>query len=148
MFISRSFLPLLSVAAAALATAASARTLPAEELHTDSLGNLVWSSDEGSVPSLGRPDFSAHAKDHDHHHDVASLSLGGALDRLEHDALAALNDVVHGIQEQAQAIKQQVEHQAHHVADTANAWIQEANVFVDGINCAYPDRELAGSRLE
>lgn len=101
MRVSPSFLPLLAVAATAVSAAALTR--PAEELHTDSAGNLVWTDDEAPIPSLSRPSF----------HDYVDEFKHAAMDGFKH-------------------IEEDIKHSLDQAKHTATGWIKEADVFVGG----------------
>ncbi|PWY99086.1 hypothetical protein BCV70DRAFT_123712 [Testicularia cyperi] len=124
------------VCAAALANAARLPA-PAEQIHYDQAGNLVWNddaaTDNSGVPSLGRPDFSS-----------LDLSAVG-VDAMAKPLQQSFDDVLTGSMKQAEDILSWTEHELeriehkveealHGAKHSVNQWIKTGKVMVDGID--------------
>ncbi|CAO1617597.1 unnamed protein product [Parajaminaea phylloscopi] len=118
MRLAPAFVPLVALAAAATAASASVFPRPAEVLHTDAAGNLVWDDNAAAAPKvapLGRPDFT-HA-----FHD-AQAQAAKDFDRFKKQAEAQVDDLI-----------QKLHHVGHDAATHANGWVKQAKVWVKGI---------------
>lgn len=118
--------PLVAIAASAASASFIYRPAasPAEVLHTDAAGNLLWdeNASQEAVKPLGRPDFTAafnHAKAH-------------ALHDFEHFKQQA-EDRVDNLIQKIQGTAHAADKKLTHPFVIAHGWTKQAKVWVDGI---------------
>ncbi|CAO1629228.1 unnamed protein product [Jaminaea pallidilutea] len=142
MRISPSFLPLVAVAAtAASASVISRPAQPAEELHTDAAGNLVWQNTDdarSASAALGRPSFNG----------MQQSEMVQAWRAFENDFMDGVNELEATLKEAIQAASKQAGSVAHDAHKTVNGWAKTAKVWVDGVeydkfvHTSFPDYSL------
>ncbi|PWN20484.1 hypothetical protein BCV69DRAFT_283369 [Microstroma glucosiphilum] len=119
MRLTSSFVPLLAL----LTATASASVLPshapaAEEIHTDSAGNLIWADDEPQLASLGRPDFSGYS---------ASINqVESSADHLLQELQGDLAKFLSGVHDKVDSVVDSAK-------KTTSGWLRQAEVIVDGM---------------
>lgn len=135
---------LFSASAALVCAAALAKSYtvpkPAEELHYDQAGNLVWQDEVvESVPSLGRPDFSGlQVVDAEAHHlrpamEQTAQTVKGGLSKVMKELDSVLSWAEHEIDELEHAVDDAVSG----AKKQAGEWAKTGKVIVEGMECEY-----------
>ncbi|EPQ32119.1 uncharacterized protein PFL1_00316 [Pseudozyma flocculosa PF-1] len=118
------------------AAVANSYTLPpkAEELRFDQAGNLVWQEDAvaDSVPSLGRPDFSA-LDVVDKHASSAASKAKQSVEAMISDAMRDVESAVSWAEHEIDSIEHAIDNVIHGAEEQAESWLRTGRVMVEGL---------------